>query len=127
MLRIGMKIAFVCAVFNVLTNLIMIPLFSYIGSSITTVLTELLSFLLFFYASSRTEYRLSWSMAKDVFKMIVASAIMGAVVIFSYNLNIFILVALSVIVYFVALLLLHGINDDDISIFKTGYHTKGHK
>lgn len=118
MLRIGMKIAFVCAVFNILSNLIMIPLFSYIGASITTVLTELISFLLFFYASSRTEYRLSWSMATDVFKMIVASAIMGVFVIFSYNLNIFILVVISVIVYFIALLLLQGIDDDDISILR---------
>jgi len=52
------------------------------------------------------------------FKMIVASAIMGAFVILSYNLNIFILVVISVIVYFIALLLLQGIDDDDISILR---------
>jgi len=118
MQRIGMKIAFICAVFNVLSNLILIPSFSYIGASIITVLTEFLSFLLYFYASSRTEYGLSWQMAKDILKIIVASVIMGCMIIYIYYLNVLILVVLSIIVYFIALLLLKGISDDDISILR---------
>jgi O-antigen/teichoic acid export membrane protein len=118
MQRIGMKIAFVCSVFNVIANLIMIPSLSYIGASITTVLTELLSFLLYYHISSRTEYGLSRQMAIDILKIIVASSIMGCIVIFLYNLNIFVLIVLSILAYFVALLILQGIDSDDITMLR---------
>jgi O-antigen/teichoic acid export membrane protein len=118
MQRIGMKIAFVCSIFNVVSNLIMIPSFSYVGASITTVLTELLSFLLYFYASSRTEFGLSRRMAIDILKIMVASSIMGGIVIFMYHLNLFVIIVLSVLVYFIALLLLQGIDRDDIEMLR---------
>lgn len=118
MQRIGMKIAFICSMFNIISNLIMIPLLSYIGASITTVLTELLSFLLYYYIGSRTEYGLSKQMAIDIFKIIIASSAMGCVAIFMYNLNLFILIVLSVLVYFIALLLLQGIDSNDIAMLR---------
>jgi O-antigen/teichoic acid export membrane protein len=118
MQRIGMKIAFVCSIFNVVSNLIMIPSFSYIGASITTVLTELLSFLLYFYAGSHTEYGLSRRMAIDIIKIMISSSIMGGIAIFMYHLNVIILIVLSVTVYFIALLLLQGIDDDDIAMLR---------
>lgn len=118
MQRTLLKISFICAVFNVLSNLIMIPAFSYIGASITTVLTELLSLLFYYYVISRTEYRLSRRMTIDIVRMIVASSIMGCIIIFMYSLNLFVLIVLSVIVYFIAVLLLQGIGDDDIEMLR---------
>lgn len=118
MQRIGMKIAFICSVFNVIANFIMIPSFSYIGAGITTVLTELLSFLLYYHISSRTEYGLSRRMTIDILRIVAASSIMGCITIVMYNLNIFFLIVLSILVYFGALFLLQGIDGDDIEMLR---------
>ena len=50
------KIYLVAAIFNIVLNYLTIPVWSYIGASITTVLSEILILILMMYSISKTEY-----------------------------------------------------------------------
>jgi O-antigen/teichoic acid export membrane protein len=112
------KITAICAVGNILLNLILIPQFSYIGASIVTVITELAALILGIKAVSGIGYGLRRKEILLILKVILASVVMGLFIKYLKDLNLFILTVLSVIVYFVALYLLKGFDEEDIKIIK---------
>lgn len=111
-------------IFNILINLILIPIFSYIGASITTVLSELFLYVIFVYFINK--YHNKMSSKKYVIKPLIASIIMGFFLICSNNFNLItnlflkliILIILGILIYFICLICLKTFNEEDKHIFK---------
>jgi len=93
-------------IINITLNLLLIPRYSYIGASITTVITEVLMFLfaIIFIFKRVTKIR------EVVFlpKVFAATAIMTVFVYFFRDYNIFAVITAAIVVYFLSLYLLKG-------------------
>ena len=116
------KITGICMIENVLLNLILIPTFSYVGASISTLLTEFSVAILLIVIFSRTRYVMD---KKDfyiaLFKIIMASLLMGIFVLLLRFLNLFILIIISAIFYFIISYLLKLIDQEDFNIITNSF------
>ncbi len=101
-----MKITILSAVFNVVANFLMVPRFAQFGASVVTVLTALLGFVF-----------LIWKMRKKVtssipvrplLRIVLASAATLPLLIIKPDVHVLILLAGSVVIYFLALILFQG-------------------
>ncbi len=119
---LALKINFLSMILNIITNLILIPKYSYIGASIATVITESLSFILFYYFMNIFIYKIP--IHKYISKPIMASAVMGLFILFFIKMNIFLLVCISIIIYFGMLVILKTFSKKDIDLFKQIVNTK---
>ncbi|MDO5836348.1 MAG: flippase [Methanobacterium sp.] len=99
-------------IFNVILNIVMIPYLSYIGASIATVLSEILVYVLFIFFISKY-YSISQELHKTFIKPLIASLIMGAFLVYFNKLNLFILIVLAMIIYFILLLIQKTFTDTD--------------
>ena len=113
-----LTLAFVIgAAFNLLANLIAIPLFGLVGASVVTVLSELVLMAPFMWAVWR------WVGPLNVIDLcarpVAATIVMGAVLFPLSHLTAFLLVPLGVTVYVLALLILRTFDDDDKAILRT--------
>jgi O-antigen/teichoic acid export membrane protein len=106
------------AIFNVIANLFFIPIMSYVGASITTILTEIILFVLLFYYVSTYLYRLS--LLKVTAKTIAAGIVMGIGIYYIQSFNVLMVVAIAIVIYFFALVALGGISREDITLIKGG-------
>jgi len=113
---LALKINFLCMILNVVINLILIPRYSYIGASIATVITELLSFILCFYFLSKFVYKIQ--IHKYILKPIIASTIMGLFIFSFAKTNLFLLICISIVIYFSVLIPLKTFSKKDVSLFK---------
>lgn len=106
------KIYAIGAVVNVVANLILIPKYSYIAASFTTVLTEIMvtcAMIYVFYKATNFFPSLD-----VVAKGILAAILMGGILYnFSY-LNVFYLLILSTLLYFGILILIKGISRKEL-------------
>jgi len=108
------KILGICAALNVVLNLIFIPKYSYIAASATTVVTEFTSLALAFVWSAKIGYGIfNKKFAGIVTKVIIASALMGIFIRYFYGLNLVVLILFSVLLYFVVLYVVRGIDKED--------------
>lgn len=107
------------AVFNILLNLILIPKFSFVGASAATVITEFSMLPLIMYVMLKTEHTTLKPLLKDLPKIIISSGIMAIVVILLNSLNIFLLIIIAIIVYFIAIYLTKTLDASDIKIVKS--------
>lgn len=108
-----LKITFVSMIFNIVLNILVIPTYSYVGAAIATVLTEALviSMCLFVLSKSFTSVKL-----QDVlFKPAIASAVMGLFILLVKT-NLFLVIIMSIIVYFTVLIVIKTFNEEDIDI-----------
>ncbi|MBW6440944.1 flippase [Patescibacteria group bacterium] len=106
------QIYFVGMVFNVITNFIFIPQYSYFGAAATTVATELLvTFLMVVVIYKSLQYIPSFVI---IFKASLASILMALVLYSFSNLNIFMLVFLGGIVYLPVIYFIGGISKEEI-------------
>ncbi len=112
------KIMGIVALFNILLNIILIPFYSYIGASIVTWASDLITLALMVYVLSNTEFKVPFSLLKDFTKVVIASAVMIIPLIILNNLNLFLVILISSVVYVIAFLLLKGVDDIDIKIIK---------
>lgn len=112
------KITGICMIENILLNFIIIPKFSYIGASVTTVITEFTALILVAIICSKIGYGLSKDILLDVAKAIFASVIMGLIVIYLIDINIIVLILISAIFYFVIVSVIGGFDKDDVQLFK---------
>ena len=108
------KITGICVVLNITLNLILIPKYSLTGASIATVLTEFGSLVLFFIWSLKIDYSIfNKKVAITTSKVVVASTIMGIFVMYFINLSLFVLLPLAVLLYFVVLYVINGIDKEE--------------
>ncbi|MDY6894127.1 MAG: flippase [Thermotogota bacterium] len=106
----------VCAFVNVILNLILIPILSYNGASIATVVTNMVLFTVCFYFVSKHLQVIP--VHKMVVKPVISGLVMGAFIYYFTRLNIFLLVPLAGIVYLMVLLTLKTFNEDDWEMVK---------
>ena len=106
------------AILNVVLNLFLIPIMSYVGASITTIITEIILFVLLFYFVSTYLYRLP--LLKITAKTIAAGIVMGISIYYIQSFNVLMVVAIAVVIYFLALVAFGGISKEDITLIKGG-------
>ena len=106
------KIYLVAAIFNIVLNYLTIPVWSYIGASITTVLSEILILILMMYSISKTEYKPDLSLLKTIVKLIVCGIIL-AIVLHLINVSLWLAIPIGFVVYLLALLITRTIDDTD--------------
>lgn len=104
------------ALFNIVLNAAMIPYLSYVGASIATVLSEVFLYFVFIYFINKHYKKLE--LHKHFIKPLIASLVMGGFVFYFKSVNLFLLVVLASLVYFVILVLLRTFTQEDKNIFK---------
>jgi len=105
--------------FNAISNIILIPLFSYVGAALITVLTDVLVLgLLIFSVKKSTGMEISKNTKTSLVKICIASLIMGLIINQLLFLNVFILITIGVIVYFGSILIMKIFDEDEISMIK---------
>jgi O-antigen/teichoic acid export membrane protein len=112
------KLVIVAVIFNIVLNLLVIPIYSYIGAAIVTVLTEALILILFVY-TLKSEFSVSRSTKINLIKGVLASIIMGIAIYYFNNLNLFLIILLGALIYVVCLILLRVLDDDEILMIKS--------
>ncbi len=101
----------ICAILNVILNLILIPHFSYIGAAIATVVTLTVLFGLNLYFVSKYLYRLP--LHRIAIKPILAAAVMAIFIYFSSGLNLVTIIIIAVVIYFAVLFIIKGFTKED--------------
>lgn len=111
-----MVVNIVCAVSNIILNLILIPPLSYKGAGIATIATQAILFIADFYLVSKYLYRPS--LHKIATKPLIACAIMAAFIYFCFAINLAALVIAAAALYFVVLYLLGWFSQEDFEILR---------
>ena len=106
------KIYIVAAVFNIILNFFAIPVWSYMGASAATVLSEILIMTLMMREISRTEYSPDWSLLKNVVKVVICGIIL-AIVLYVINVSLWLAIPIGLVVYLASLYLTGTIDDTD--------------
>jgi O-antigen/teichoic acid export membrane protein len=110
--------AFTIAVaFNIITNLIFLPTFSYRAAAVTTVLSEVVLLLLFHYYLRQKMPGVPWGQL--VTKPLILTTIMLTAMILGYQLHLIVGLVLGLIIYPAGLFLLHIIGPDERQILQT--------
>lgn len=115
------KIMAICAVENILLNLLLIPKFSYIGACLAAVAAEITSLVLSMLAASKMGYCLSRSDLIFLIKLFIANVIMGVFVVYMRGLNMFLIIASSAILYCIISYLIKVFDENDIEILKSAF------
>ena len=105
----------ICMIFNITINILLIPYFSYLGSSLATVLTEFLSLVLSVYFISKNICKIE--IKKIVIKPLIASFFVFAVANHFKN-NLLVAILLSTLAYFGILFVMKTFSKSDLIIFK---------
>lgn len=111
------KIYAIAAVFNVVLNLILIPLHSYNGAATATVLSDLLIMIIQLYVIYKLGYRVNKKLYYDLVKIIVGSGILG-IALYFLHLNMWVALPVGIIIYFTAIYLLRVFDNDDKYVIK---------
>jgi O-antigen/teichoic acid export membrane protein len=112
--KIGAWIYFGGMIFNIVTNLIFIPKYRYLGAAGTTVATEfLVTFLMMVLIYKTIHYFPSF---RIVFKALIGGIAMGVFIWFFRGWNLFLLVGLGITIYFGILYFIKGIRKEEIAL-----------
>ena len=106
----------ICAIINVTLNFILIPILSYNGAAIATLITRVILFITSFYFVSKHLQMLT--IHKIAIKPVISGLVMGTFMYYFIDVNIFLLVPLAAIVYLMVLLALKTFTDEDWDIVK---------
>jgi len=118
------KVFGICAILNIVLNLILIPKYSYVGAAIATLLSDLTIFIMVFIWSLKIGYGISIkNVLNIIFKVVAASLLMGFCIEFFKN-SLFIAVPLAICIYLWTLYLVNGISEDDINLFRKVFGLK---
>ena len=110
-----LKITFVSMIFNILLNIPIITMYGYIGAALVTILTEFLVFIIMFYIINRIFF--VEHLKNSLIKPAIASIVMGIFLILVKS-NLFLMILLGAIVYFIVLFALKTFNDEDFDIIR---------
>lgn len=110
------SIAITCLL-NIAFNFALIPSMSFIGASIVTVISSALLMAMSYYFVS-TNFQQATDIYKIIPKPIISGLIMGGSIYYFIDINIFMLIPLAAVVYFVALICFKTFTEEDWSIIK---------
>jgi len=109
-------ITFFMAFLNIVLNYLVIPKYSYVGASWTTVVTQFVGVICCYYFVTKYIYKINLS---NIFpKPILAVLLMGLFVYQFRNLNLFIIILAGALLYFLTLILLKTFTADDKTLIK---------
>lgn len=114
--KLAFKINLVGMSLNIGMNLILIPKYSFIGASLATVITSLVSLILCYYFISKFLFRLPFY--KFIVKTIISSSVMGLFIIYFVGINLPLLICISIIIYFIMLLIVGILSKEDFKLLK---------
>jgi len=106
----------ICAITNVILNFFLIPVLSYNGAALATVVTKVILFLASFFFVSRHLEMIP--LHKILVKPAIGALVVGAFVYYFTDVNMFLLVPLLGVVYLAALFALKTFTKEDIDIAK---------
>ncbi|MDR1721844.1 MAG: flippase [Methanobrevibacter sp.] len=115
------KINLIACVFNVLINIVLIYQLSYVGASISVVLTGLVIFISMAHLITKKIFVITKALFMDTVKILISSAIIAIVLYigtYIIPLNIWIAAPLVIIIYAIAILALKTLDDGDKFIVK---------
>lgn len=113
------KVAAIGAIVNIILNILLIPKFSYVGSSYATVFTELMILPILVYVVHNYHYTNVSPLVKDLPKILLSSLIMSIFIIYFNYLNLFILIIASAIIYLGAIFITRTLDKEDIILIKS--------
>lgn len=108
------KAFFIGVTFNIVANLLFIPVFSYQGAAVVTVLSEIALLIPFNYSIRRHLGSLPW--LSMVWRPVAASAVMAAVMWLSSDLYWLLLIPVGGAAYLIALALMGGFRQPDMDL-----------
>ncbi len=111
------KIYAIAAIFNIVLNLILIPYLSFVGAAITTLLSDILIFIIQKYVIHKTCEKPNKKLYFDLSKIIIGSLILG-IAFYLLKLNMWVAIPVGIIIYFLTVYLLNIFDDDDKYIIK---------
>ena len=116
---------YAAAVFNIVLNLFMIPVLSYNGAAITTVLSDILIVLIQTYVIYKLghrpnrklyldliKYTINKKLYLDIVKILLGSGILG-IALYLLNLNMWVALPVGIIIYLIAVWALRVFDGDD--------------
>lgn len=104
------------AFLNIILNLFLIPSYSYIGSSIATLITECFVLVAYMFLNSRNSFHLH--LEKFLFQTIIACGFMAFFLYQFPGIQLVLRIILAMIIYFVILFLTKGVSKEDILLFR---------
>lgn len=107
----------ITAIFNIVLNLYMIPHYSFNGAAISTVLSDVLIFIIFMIIIKQSGKLPNKRLILDSVKIIVGTAILG-IALYFLNLNMWVALPVGIIIYFASVYLLRLFDDTDKYIIK---------
>lgn len=116
---IATKIFIIGLIFNIALNIIVIPIYSYIGAGIATVATDIIILILLIYISRKIGYNLSRKSLIDFTKIIFSSILFILTFEFLYFLNVFLSCFISLIVFMISLFILKVFDKREKEIMKS--------
>jgi O-antigen/teichoic acid export membrane protein len=108
----------IAVVVNIGLNLLFIPVYGYLAASAVTVVTELTFSVAGWWFVARQRYRLPW--LRLSWRVVVAGAVMGAVLVPLAGRSIFVAVPAGLVAYVAALWLLRAVDREEIDLFIGG-------
>jgi len=112
------KIAFIGMIINISLNLLLIPKYSYIAASFNTLVTELGGAVLILTVATRNNSLNPRKVSRDFVKISISGLVMFSSLVIFKELNIFILVIISTIIYLAVIYITRTIDKEDIRIIK---------
>ncbi len=109
------KATFICMLFSIFGNYILIHFFGGLGAAMITVINEVSMVL--FYLHIMSKYNYHTPLKSIIPKPLIASIVMG-IIIYYLNLNLLFSIILGIIVYVVMVLLLRTFDKDDLNILQ---------
>lgn len=107
-----LKLTFVIMILNIGLNLIFIPLYSYVGASVISVVTSVVECVLcFFYLSSYMKIDIK----NYIFKPVTACLLMSFFLLYT-DLNLFISILIAALIYIGLLFAFKTFNEEDYGI-----------
>ena len=108
------------AVFNVVANVLLIPRYGFQGAALTTVLSEIVLFVPFYYSVRKNITTLPF--AELFWRPVVASVVMGGVIWLLRDASLLLVTPAAMLVYAVMLLALGALTQEDWELVKKAVH-----
>jgi O-antigen/teichoic acid export membrane protein len=114
--KVNLQGNFISMFFNICLNLLLIPKLSYIGASISSIVSSFI--LLIYQYSFISRYLFKIDYFQIIKKPIISAAIMGAGILFMKDINLLLIILLSILIYVGGLLILKTFSSDDRELIK---------
>ncbi|MGC9516148.1 MAG: flippase [Methanomicrobiales archaeon] len=113
------KVTGIGVLVNIVMNLVLIPILSFVGASIATVVTEIIVVGSIIGLSYKVGYGLPARKNLVIgIKVVISGLVMGIFLWYFHNLNLILLVILAVIIYMAALLVSRAFDKEDLYLLR---------